>query len=272
MVSQKYHRPPSPRKYRLDALGSHDDTFRVLLLPREMTRFHLSAPVRTRGQLRPPHGRTQWLFIIEGDSASGNAELGRKFLFKYVGGGGDGLGNPWFRCLSILTLTGVIRNEARAKKAYSEDDFRNLMSYIDRRGNRETIARVLEYDKIVIMTDPDADGAHIRGLVLLAITTRHPGLLHHPGFLYTLRVPRFIEQDGGLPHKGLGSLSENAVLRVFLHFERHLEEYVSNTNTNTNTKYTCDTCQTRNKLLAQWVHLRNHAAGHSRPGTAHLTA
>ena len=37
-----------------------------------------------------------------------------------------------------------------------------------------------------------------------------------------------------------------------------------NTNTNTNTKYTCDTGQTRNKLLAQWVHLTNHAAGHSR--------
>jgi hypothetical protein len=40
-----------------------------------------------------------------------------------------------------------------------------------------------------------------------------------------------------------------------------------NTNTNTNTKYTCDTGQTRNKLLAQWVHLTNHAAGHSRPNT-----
>ena len=38
-------------------------------------------------------------------------------------------------------------------------------------------------------------------------------------------------------------------------------------NTNTNTKYTCDTGQTRNKLLEQWVHLQNHAAGHSRPGT-----
>ena len=46
----------------------------------------------------------------------------------------------------------------------------------------------------------------------------------------------------------------------------------ANTNTNTNTKYTCDTGQTRNKLLAQWVRLTNHAAGHSRPGTAHLTA
>ncbi len=51
-----------------------------------------------------------------------------------------------------------------------------------------------------------------------------------------------------------------------------LEGARANTNTNTNTKYTCDTGQTRNKLLAQWVHLTNHAAGHSRPGTAHLTA
>ena len=33
-----------------------------------------------------------------------------------------------------------------------------------------------------------------------------------------------------------------------------------------NTKYTCDTGQTRNKLLAQWVHLTNHAAGHSKWG------
>ena len=39
-----------------------------------------------------------------------------------------------------------------------------------------------------------------------------------------------------------------------------------------NTKYTRDTGQTRNKLLGQWVHLANHAAGHSRPGTTHQTA
>ena len=39
-----------------------------------------------------------------------------------------------------------------------------------------------------------------------------------------------------------------------------------------NTKCTCDTGQTRNKLLEQWVHLANHAAGHSRPGTTHQTA
>ena len=39
-----------------------------------------------------------------------------------------------------------------------------------------------------------------------------------------------------------------------------------------NTKYMCDTGQTRNKLLEQWVHLTNHAAGHSRPGTTPPTA
>jgi Toprim domain len=201
-----------------------------------MPRFHLSSSVRTKGQVRPPRGNPQWLFIIEGDSACANAERGREFLFKYVGGGTSNTTNPWFR--TVLTLSGVIRNEARAKRAYLPDDVRNMMSFIERPGNRdtilvdpvpETIARVLEYDKIVIMTDPDADGAHIRGLVLLAITNKHPGLLHHPGFLHTLRVPRFCEEDGGLPHKGLGSLSINAVLRVFLNFERHLEEYVSKT-------------------------------------------
>ncbi len=47
---------------------------------------------------------------------------------------------------------------------------------------------------------------------------------------------------------------------------------LASTNTNTNTKHICDTGQTSNKLIAQWVHLTNHAAGHSRPGTAHLTA
>ena len=49
-------------------------------------------------------------------------------------------------------------------------------------------------------------------------------------------------------------------------------KYQGNTNTNTNTKYTCDTGQTRNKLLELWVHLTNHTAGHSRPGTTHQTA
>ena len=43
--------------------------------------------------------------------------------------------------------------------------------------------------------------------------------------------------------------------------------FARNTNTNANTKYTCDTGQTRNKLLEQWMHLTNHTAGHSRPGT-----
>ena len=62
-------------------------------------------------------------------------------------------------------------------------------------------------------------------------------------------------------------------------FPIHVTEYVSNNNnknknknTNTNTKYTCDTGQTRNKLLEQWVHLTNHTAGHSRPSTTHLAA
>jgi hypothetical protein len=49
--------------------------------------------------------------------------------------------------------------------------------------------------------------------------------------------------------------------------DRVANVYIHTGNTNTNTKYTCDTGQTRNKLLAQWVHLTNHAAGHSRPGT-----
>ena len=41
----------------------------------------------------------------------------------------------------------------------------------------------------------------------------------------------------------------------------HAYALVRNTNTNTNTKYTCDTGQTRNKLLELWVHLTNHTAG-----------
>ena len=39
-----------------------------------------------------------------------------------------------------------------------------------------------------------------------------------------------------------------------------------------NAKYTYNTGRTRNKLLEQWVHLTNHTAGHSRPGTTHLAA
>ena len=39
-----------------------------------------------------------------------------------------------------------------------------------------------------------------------------------------------------------------------------------------NAKYTCNTGQTRSKLLEQWVHLTNLTAGQSRPGTTHLAA
>ena len=101
-----------------------------------------------------------------------------------------------------------------------------------------------------------------------------------------IRVGKYAWRDAllvCLRHRVCLCTSQDVVSLVFcqyLHYScaaRDLEDVGhrgadTSTVTNTNTKYNCDTGQTRNKLLAQWVHLTYHAAGHSRPRTAHLTA